>query len=74
MSDSATETAGGGFAELFAQSLKTMKEGEVVRGTVLSIDEENIQIDIGFKSEGLRGRGRPHRAFEGEGRPAQDLG
>jgi small subunit ribosomal protein S1 len=53
MSDSATETAGGGFAELFAQSLKTMKEGEVVRGTVLSIDEENIQIDIGFKSEGL---------------------
>jgi small subunit ribosomal protein S1 len=53
MSDSATETAGGGFAELFAQSLKTMKEGDVVRGKVLSIDEENIQIDIGFKSEGL---------------------
>ncbi len=53
MSDSATETAGGGFAELFEQSLKTMKEGDVVRGRVLSIDEENIQIDIGFKSEGL---------------------
>jgi small subunit ribosomal protein S1 len=53
MSDSATETAGGGFAELFAQSLKTMKEGDVVRGKVLSIDDENIQIDIGFKSEGL---------------------
>jgi len=53
MSDSATETAGGGFAELFAQSLKTMKEGDVVRGKVLSIDDENIQIDIGFKSEGM---------------------
>ncbi|HEY5658023.1 MAG TPA: 30S ribosomal protein S1 [Myxococcota bacterium] len=53
MSDSATETATGGFAELFEQSLKAMKEGDVVRGRVLSIDEENIQIDIGFKSEGL---------------------
>ena len=53
MSDSATETAGGGFAELFAQSLKTMKEGDVVRGKILSIDDENIQIDIGFKSEGM---------------------
>jgi small subunit ribosomal protein S1 len=53
MGDSATETVGGGFAELFAESLKTMKEGDVVRGKVLSIDEDNIQIDIGFKSEGL---------------------
>jgi DNA-directed RNA polymerase subunit E'/Rpb7 len=53
MSDSATETAGGGFAELFEQSIKAMKEGDVVRGRVLSIDDDNIQIDIGFKSEGL---------------------
>jgi small subunit ribosomal protein S1 len=53
MSDSATETDGGGFAELFGQSIKAMKEGDVVRGKVLSIDEEHIQIDIGFKSEGL---------------------
>jgi small subunit ribosomal protein S1 len=53
MSDTATETAGGGFAELFEESMKSLKEGEVVRGTVLSVDDEHIQIDIGFKSEGM---------------------
>jgi len=41
------------FAELFGQSSRSLKEGEVVQGTVLSIDEDHIQIDIGFKSEGL---------------------
>ena len=53
MSDVATGAAGESFAELFENSLKSIKEGEVVRGTVLSIDDDNIQIDIGFKSEGL---------------------
>jgi small subunit ribosomal protein S1 len=53
MSDVATGEAGESFAELFEKSLKSIKEGEVVRGTVLSIDDDNIQIDIGFKSEGL---------------------
>jgi small subunit ribosomal protein S1 len=41
------------FAELFEQSLKQVKEGELVRGTVLSMDSDNVQVDIGFKSEGL---------------------
>ena len=41
------------FAELFEQSLKQVKEGELVRGTVLSVDSDNVQVDIGFKSEGL---------------------
>lgn len=58
MSETPNQTAGqegGGesFAELFESSLRSIKEGEVVRGTVLSIDEDHIQIDIGFKSEGL---------------------
>lgn len=48
-----TETAGGSFAELFASSERAMKEGEVVRGTVLGIDGENVHVDVGFKSEGL---------------------
>ena len=30
-----------------------MKEGEVVHGTVLSVDEDHVQVDVGFKSEGL---------------------
>jgi len=41
------------FAELFNATAKTIKEGEVVRGVVLSIDSENVHVDVGFKSEGL---------------------
>jgi len=46
-------TGGESFAELFATSERAMKEGEVVRGTVLGIDGENVHVDVGFKSEGL---------------------
>ncbi len=53
MNEATTTGAGESFAELFEQSVKNFKEGEVVRGTVLSIDEDHVQIDIGFKSEGL---------------------
>ena len=41
------------FAELFSQGPKSAKEGEVARGVILSIDDEYVQVDIGFKSEGL---------------------
>ena len=55
MSDTATETAGGGFAELFEESMKSLKEGEVVRGTVLSVDDEHIQIEPGRRREEIAG-------------------
>jgi small subunit ribosomal protein S1 len=41
------------FADLFSQGPKAVKEGELARGTILSIDEDHVQVDIGFKSEGL---------------------
>src|SRR5690606_36010004 len=41
------------FAELFEQSARTIKEGEVVQGTVLGVDNEHVHVDVGFKSEGL---------------------
>ncbi|MCZ7619123.1 MAG: 30S ribosomal protein S1 [Myxococcota bacterium] len=41
------------FAELFEKTSRTIKEGEVVQGTVLSIDGEHVHVDVGFKSEGL---------------------
>jgi small subunit ribosomal protein S1 len=41
------------FAELFSQGPKAVKEGELARGVVLSIDEDSVQVDIGFKSEGM---------------------
>lgn len=50
-----TQTAGGGesFAELFGASERTFKEGEIAKGKVLSIDNDYVQVDIGFKSEGM---------------------
>jgi small subunit ribosomal protein S1 len=53
MSESTPTGSGESFAELYEQTLKTVKEGDVVRGKVLSMDEDFVQIDIGFKSEGL---------------------
>ena len=41
------------FADLFSQGPKAVKEGELARGTILSVDEDHVQVDIGFKSEGL---------------------
>ncbi len=52
----ATPDAGNGeetFAELFESSVRLIKPGEVVKGTVLRIDPEYVLIDIGYKSEGL---------------------
>ncbi len=48
-----TKTGSEGFAALFESTVRELKEGEVVRGTVLSVDGDNVQVDIGFKSEGL---------------------
>ncbi|MCH2409880.1 30S ribosomal protein S1 [Myxococcota bacterium] len=41
------------FADLLAQDAPKVEEGEVVRGTITFIDEDQIQVDIGFKSEGM---------------------
>ena len=38
--------------ELYAQSLRDIVEGEIVRGTVLEIRNDMVLIDIGYKSEG----------------------
>jgi small subunit ribosomal protein S1 len=43
-------------AEMFGQyeeSLRSIGEGEIVRGTVLGIDEKEVLVDVGFKSEGV---------------------
>ena len=47
-----TEQAiGESFADLFEASVKHVKEGEVVEGTVVAVDEDHVQVDVGFKSE-----------------------
>ena len=42
------------FAALFEESLKRedLKEGDIVKGKIISIGSENVIVDIGYKSEG----------------------
>jgi small subunit ribosomal protein S1 len=43
----------GQFEDLFEQSLRTFQEGEILEGTVVSVNKESVMIDVGYKSEGL---------------------
>ena len=38
--------------DLYAQSLREIVEGEIVKGTVLEIRNDMVLVDIGYKSEG----------------------
>ena len=38
--------------ELMQSSLQNLREGEVVRGTVVAVTTDEVMVDIGFKSEG----------------------
>ncbi len=37
---------------LYEQSLKDIKEGEIVKGRVIQVDKDLVVVDIGYKSEG----------------------
>jgi small subunit ribosomal protein S1 len=41
------------FEQMFEASLRALKPGEVVTGTILRIDSDNVLVDVGYKSEGL---------------------
>ncbi|TAK00625.1 MAG: S1 RNA-binding domain-containing protein, partial [Candidatus Manganitrophaceae bacterium] len=38
---------------LYAETFKNLQEGSVVEGTILSIQEDGVMVDIGYKSEGM---------------------
>jgi small subunit ribosomal protein S1 len=40
------------FMELYEESLKSIREGKVVKGEIVRIDKEFVLVDIGYKSEG----------------------
>jgi small subunit ribosomal protein S1 len=40
------------FEELYEESLKSMKEGEVVPGVIIQVSDDYVMVDIGYKSEG----------------------
>ncbi len=39
-------------ANLYSESFKDLKEGEIIKGKVVRIQGDNVIIDVGFKSEG----------------------
>jgi small subunit ribosomal protein S1 len=43
---------GKNFMELYEESLKSVQEGGLVRGTIVHVDKEFVLVDIGYKSEG----------------------
>jgi len=40
------------FQQLFEQSMRSLRPGDVVRGRVVMIGKDNVVVDIGYKSEG----------------------
>jgi small subunit ribosomal protein S1 len=38
---------------LYNQSIKVLKEGQVVSGKIVEIKTKEVLIDVGFKSEGI---------------------
>lgn len=40
------------FVELYDKTLSDIKEGEIVLGRILAVNNQDVMIDIGFKSEG----------------------
>src|SRR5512136_1048430 len=40
------------FQELYQESLKSLEEGQILKGTVIDITPDHVTIDVGYKSEG----------------------
>ncbi len=41
------------FEKLFNAGIKTFKEGEIIKGTVIEVTKDSVMVDIGYKSEGV---------------------
>jgi 4-hydroxy-3-methylbut-2-enyl diphosphate reductase len=41
------------FAEAFEQSLITLNTGDIVKGTVIGVSNNEVYVDLGFKSDGI---------------------
>jgi len=39
--------------QLYNQSIKEMKEGQIVTGKIVGIKTKEVLVDVGFKSEGI---------------------
>lgn len=59
---STDEEAEEDFAALYEESIRDLKEREVVTGSVIGINDDGVLVDVGYKSEGLI----PRRQFSDE--------
>ena len=41
------------FEQLLNESFKTIRTGEVVKGTVIAVKENEIELNIGYKHDGV---------------------
>ena len=41
------------FEQMLEESLKTIRNGEVVEGTVIDVKEDEIILNIGYKADGI---------------------
>jgi small subunit ribosomal protein S1 len=39
-------------AKLYSESFKDLREGEIIKGKIVGIHDDNVIVDVGFKSEG----------------------
>jgi ribosomal protein S1 len=63
VADTATDTGDAGeeqfeddsedFAKLYEESIRDLREREVVTGTVVGISQDGVLVDVGYKSEGI---------------------
>ncbi len=44
---------GGDFAQMLAESERSLTEGELVHGRILQVADDEVIVDIGYKSEGM---------------------
>ena len=60
------------FEQMLEESLKTIRTGEIVTGKVIDVKEEEIVLNIGYKSDGIitRSEAKVVKVNDGEGQVA----
>jgi small subunit ribosomal protein S1 len=53
VSDEVLEVSEDNMMALYEASLKDVKEGQVVKGTIIEIRSADVMVDVGYKAEGL---------------------
>ncbi|MCL2171919.1 MAG: 4-hydroxy-3-methylbut-2-enyl diphosphate reductase, partial [Defluviitaleaceae bacterium] len=62
---------GESFEELLNESILTLHTGDIVKGTVISINNGEIMVNLGYKSDGIIQRG--HYSDKTDADPAEEL-